>query len=460
MSDPAPGRRRANATPRAAKKPAKPAKPPAEDSDALPLFGSADAVGSAPPVPAEPAPPPEPVIPTVSVSEFTRRVKQAVEEAVPLAWVEGEISNFKPAPSGHVYFSLKDSGAVVSAVMWRSAASRLKFAPREGMAVMALGRASVYEPRGQFQLYVERLEPVGVGALELAFRQLCEKLRAEGLFDPARKRHPPLLPRRVALVTSPTGAAVRDMLRVFERRCPVVHVLIYPVKVQGEGAAAEIVAALDRINAQADRLGGLDAIIVGRGGGSVEDLWAFNEEAVARAIHRSAVPVVSAVGHEVDVTVADLVADLRAATPTAAVEMITPSLADLLARLDECRSRLAAALSGRAAAARRALEALARRRVFALPAAGLGLERRRQSLDELSDALDSAAETAVSARRDRLAALAGRLEALSPLRVLSRGYSLTQRAADGSVVRKPSDVSPGDRLRIRLAEGEISARAE
>jgi exodeoxyribonuclease VII large subunit len=413
----------------------------------LPMFGE----------PAPAAPPAAPARKVLSVSQLNRIVRDAVESAAGPVWVAGEVSNFRPYASGHAYFSLKDEHSLVSAVLWRSAAARLRFAPADGMSVLALGRPGVYEPRGQYQFVVERLEPRGVGALELAFRQMCDKLRAEGLFDPARKRRLPLLPRRIALVTSPSGAAVQDMLQVIRRRCPRMHVIVFPVRVQGEGAADEIARGVDAVNRLSRRFGGIDVMIVGRGGGSAEDLWAFNEECVARAIYRSAIPVVSAVGHETDVSVADLVADVRALTPTEAAERTVPVLAELEAGLDEARRRLIAALSARAASARAAVESLARRRAFAEPRTAL--RSAGQRLDEAGEALHAAVARRLSAGQDEVAAAAGRLEALSPLKVLARGYALVQKAADGSLVRRPADVSPGDRLRIRLADGEIPAEA-
>ncbi|HNT33227.1 MAG TPA: exodeoxyribonuclease VII large subunit, partial [Candidatus Aminicenantes bacterium] len=253
-----------------------------------------------------------------SVTEITQVIKAALETAVPQVWVVGEISNCRRHPSGHIYFTLKDAGAALSAAVWKSNAARLKFELRDGQQVVCRGRIDVYPPRGSYQLNVDQVEPKGKGALQLAFEQLKEKLRAEGLFDPARKKKIPLLPKTIGVVTSPTGAALIDILRTIDRRFAKVRIVIYPARVQGAGAAAEIVEGLEFLGGRP----GIDVIIVGRGGGSIEDLWAFNEEPVARAIAASPVPVISAVGHEVDFTIADFVADIRASTPTAAAEMV------------------------------------------------------------------------------------------------------------------------------------------
>jgi len=277
----------------------------------------------------------------LTVSQLTALVKCAIESALPATLhVVGEISNFKRHASGHLYFTLKDSSSEISCVLWRSDAARIKFEPKDGIEVIASGSVEVFERAGRYQLYVRRLDPRGVGALELAFRQLREKLEKQEFFDPSRKRVIPRMPATIAVVTSPTGAAIADVLRTLERRFPFVRVLVFPVRVQGEGAAAEIARAIRDANSQAASLGGIDVMIVGRGGGSLEDLWAFNEEAVARAIFKSGIPVISAVGHEVDITIADLVADVRAATPTAAAELAVPLLSDLLDDLATAAFRL------------------------------------------------------------------------------------------------------------------------
>lgn len=318
----------------------------------------------------------------MTVSQLTARIKQALELALPATvQVLGEISNYKRHGSGHVYLTLKDAGSEVACVMWKSDAAKLKFAPADGMQVIAAGVVEVFERAGRYQLYIRRLEPRGVGALELAFRQLCDKLAREGLFDPTRKRPLPRYPRRIAVVTSPTGAAVGDMLRTIARRYPCVEVLVFPVRVQGEGAAAEIAGAIRKANAHAAAWGGIDVLIVGRGGGSIEDLWAFNEEVVARAIAGSGIPVVSAVGHEADVTVADLVADVRAATPTAAGELVVPVLVEVEAEVARWAQRMRRAVVGWRSLLSTRLRGVEQRAAFGDP---LSLLRRRgQTVDEL-----------------------------------------------------------------------------
>ncbi|HEY6000461.1 MAG TPA: exodeoxyribonuclease VII large subunit, partial [bacterium] len=296
-----------------------------------------------------------------TVTELNRAAGELLEETFPRVWVEGEISNWKLYPSGHAYFSLKDDGGQVSAVLFRAGSKGLRFEPKDGLAVLALGRVGIYPQRGQFQLIVEELEPKGKGALQLAFEQLREKLQREGLFEAARKRPLPALPRTVGVVTSPTGAVIRDILTVLGRRFPNLRVLLNPVRVQGEGAAGEIAAAI----AEFDRRGDVDVLIVGRGGGSMEDLWAFNEEVVARAIAACGVPVISAVGHETDFTIADFVADLRAPTPSAAAELVVESKEALEERLGMLARRLRAGVGERLRGARHRLDALAVRRMVA-----------------------------------------------------------------------------------------------
>ncbi|UCC29129.1 MAG: exodeoxyribonuclease VII large subunit [Phycisphaerales bacterium] len=335
----------------------------------------------------------------LTVSQVTALVKQAIETALPpTVHVVGEISNFKRHSSGHLYFTLKDRFSELGCVMWSSSAAGLKFAPTDGLEVVATGAVEVFERAGRYQLYVRKLEPRGVGALELAFQQLCEKLSKEGLFDERHKRPLPAYPSRIALLTSPTGAAIADMLLTIERRYPCVHVLIYAVRVQGPGAADEIAAAIRSINDNDASLGGIDLAIVGRGGGSLEDLWAFNEETLARAIFASRIPVISAVGHEVDVTIADLVADVRAATPTAAAELAVPVLEEVLADLSTQESRLSRAMSGRAELLTTRVSAVLQRAPFREP---VDLVRRREQIvDELSSRMHrSVVRRAHGARR-------------------------------------------------------------
>ena len=320
----------------------------------------------------------------ITVSQVTAMVKQAIETALPpTLHVVGEISNFKRHSSGHLYLTLKDRWSELSCVMWRSQAAGLKFSPEDGMEVIATGGIEVFERAGRYQLYIRKLEPRGIGALELAFRQLCEKLGSEGLFDERRKKPLPPHPSRIAVVTSPTGAAIADILRTIDRRYPCVQVLVYPVRVQGEGAAAEIADAIRRLNANAEHLGGVDILIVGRGGGSLEDLWAFNEEVVARAIHASRIPVISAVGHEVDVSIADLVADIRAATPTAAAEIAVPVLDEVLGDVAAGEARLTRAIRTQADLLAVRLRGLLQRGLFREPLALI--HRREQVVDELTN---------------------------------------------------------------------------
>jgi exodeoxyribonuclease VII large subunit len=401
----------------------------------------------------QPDGPAAPEVEILSVSQLTARIKDLLEAEFPAVWVAGEISNFKRHTSGHLYLTLKDENAALSGVMWRGRAARLRFEIDNGLEVVAFGRIGVYEPRGQYQLYIERIEPKGMGALELALRQLRQRLAAEGLFEAAHKKPLPAWPRRVALVTSPTGAAVRDMLQVFARRFPKLHILICPVHVQGEAAAGEIAAAIADLNAQSDRLGGIDVIITGRGGGSLEDLWPFNEEAVVRAIFASRIPVVSGVGHEIDVTLADLVADRRALTPTEAAELVSPDLAAVCEQLDLLRGRLTAALRQVAVAARQRLEAVAAGRVFRRPAERV--QRSAQMIDELSDRIERICRHRFEMARSRLEKLAAQLEALGPTKVLARGYSITTDAESGRVLRDAGMVQRGRTVRTQLARGEI-----
>jgi exodeoxyribonuclease VII large subunit len=390
----------------------------------------------------------------LSVSEVTQAIKGVLEEGFPSVWVAGEISNLARPQSGHLYLTLKDSGAQLRAAIWRGIALRLRFDPRDGLEVIVRGRLSVYPPRGDYQLVIEELQPKGLGALELALRQLKEKLFRLGYFAPERKKRLPRYPRRVALVTSPSGAAVRDMLEILGRRWPVAEVWVCPVRVQGDGASEEIAAAFRLLN----RLGRVDVIIVGRGGGSTEDLWAFNEEGVAQAIYHSRIPVVSAVGHEIDLTVADLVADCRALTPSEAAEKVTPNQPEMLEGLRGLHGQLRTLLVQRLELARSRLRDLAQRRAFRLPLERIHDGDRR--LDDWTDRFRRALRQQVERKRDHLAAQAARLEAVSPLNVLARGYSLTRSEKDQTVVRNADQVHPGDRLVTYLQHGRLVSRVE
>ncbi len=392
---------------------------------------------------------------TLTVRELTRHIKDLLENDRLLAnlWVKGEISNFRPAGSGHIYFTLKDSSSCIRAVMFRSRALRLPFRPENGMAVRVRGYVSVYERDGSYQLYAEEMEPDGVGALYVAFEQLKEKLQREGLFDPARKKRIPRLPGCIGIVTSPTGAAVRDMLGIIRRRWPGAGIILAPVTVQGAAAPGELCRAIRMLNA----LGRVDVIIVGRGGGSLEELWAFNTEELARGIAASSVPIISAVGHETDFTISDMVADLRAPTPSAAAELVVPVKADVARALEALRLRLNRAVGERVGECRRRLDGCLTSPVFRRPVekiCGPGL----MSVDILSRSLSRSMREIMSASRGRLAELAGRLNALSPLATMSRGYSVCLSEETGRVVRDAAVFHPGDGVRVVLYEGSIRCR--
>ncbi len=391
----------------------------------------------------------------LSVSELTGEIKGTLEGRFGSVWVSGEISNLSRPQSGHCYLTLKDDAAQIRAVLWRTAARRTRVDLHDGLEVICQGYLDVYPPRGSYQLVIQQIEPKGLGALERALRLLRERLAAEGLFEPARKRPLPRFPRRIAFVTSPTGAAVRDFLEVLRRRWRDVHVLVVPVRVQGEGAAAEIAAGIELVNRLAEAV---DVLVVGRGGGSLEDLWAFNEEIVVRAIHASSVPVVSAVGHEIDVTLSDLVADVRALTPSEAAERVVPATEELRDVLDRHAQRLANALRTRFASARARVDGLAACRVFRRPLERVQLLGRR--LDELQGRASRALDRRMEAAHAALHTKASQLESLSPLSVLARGYSLTSRLPSGEMVRSVDQVSAGDPLRTLLADGAVVSRVE
>ncbi len=388
-----------------------------------------------------------------SVSELTAEIRGLLEEGFASVWVCGEVSNLARPASGHVYLVLKDGQAQLPAVIWRGIALRLRFDPRDGLEVIVRGRLTVYPPQGKYQLVIEELHPKGIGARELALRQLLERLFGLGYFDAKRKRPLPRFPRRVALVTSPSGAAVRDMLEILGRRWRAAEVWVCPVRVQGDGAAEEIAGAIRRVN----RLGGVDVLVVGRGGGSTEDLWAFNEEIVAQAIYESRIPVVSAVGHEIDVTVADRVADRRALTPSEAASLVVPSRDELAEWLRDQEQRLRTRMLTRLREARRRWQELAERPVFRRPLEGV--RERERWLDELGGRLERAVRLKVAAARQAVETAAARLETLSPLNVLARGYSLT-RTETGEVVHRPEQVRTGDRLVTTVEHGRIVSRVE
>jgi exodeoxyribonuclease VII large subunit len=405
------------------------------------------------------APFPPPGVKVLTIGELTRSIKGLLEEGYSSVWVEGEVSNLAKPNSGHQYLTLKDDEAPLAAVLYRGIALRLKFDLRDGMKVIARGRLTLFMPKGEYQFLIEEIQPKGVGPLELALRQLREKLQLRGFFDPRRKKKLPRIPRRVALVTSPTGSAVRDMLQVLSRRWPAAEVWVCPVRVQGEGAAQEIAATVARLNRlKACAKAAIDVLILGRGGGSLEELWAFNEECLAEAIFASRIPVVTGIGHEDDLTIADLVADLRALTPSEAAERVVPDRAEVLAWLDRLESSFGDRLRRCLDLARTRLEQLAGRPCLRRPLDRVHDARRR--LDEWGERLRRAVRQRFTQARQRLEAGAGRLEGLSPLKVLGRGYSLTRRESDAAVVRRADQVRPGERIVTLLEQGTVVSRVE
>lgn len=433
----------------------------------------------------------------LSVSDVTRLIRTSLEDQFQDVWIEGEISNLRAPSSGHLYFTLKDSQSQLRGVLFRSGALRLRFALQEGLAVIARGRISVYEPRGEYQLIVDSLEPKGVGAFQLAFEQLKERLSQEGLFDEARKRQLPAFPGTVGVVTSLTGAAIRDIVAVLRRRCPIVNILIAPVPVQGDGAGASIADAIDALSAMPQ----VEVLIVGRGGGASEDLWTFNEEAVVRAIARSRVPVVSAVGHEIDVTLSDFAADHRAPTPSAAAEAVVPVLDEILERLGELARRLRRIVDTMLQMQRHRFE----RSLNVLGETRFRIQTEAQRLDELRDGLtrilteqltalhrelverrhillalgpqsriqrslvlipqlwkrlEQEARRGLITRRQSVAMQMASLDALSPLAILQRGFSIVQTVSNRRVVRRASDVGIGESVQIRLAEGQLVCQVD
>jgi exodeoxyribonuclease VII large subunit len=396
-----------------------------------------------------------------SVSELTRNIRVVLEDTFPEVWIEGEVSNFTRHSSGHMYFTLKDEASQLACVVFRSVNQKIKFALSDGMQLICFGRISVYDRRGAYQLYVEQVEPKGVGALQLAFEQLKEKLAKEGLFDEERKRPIPYLPTRIGVVTSPTGAAIRDILEVTRRRFSNIEIVINPVKVQGKGAAGEIAHAIKEFNKLATSLfapRGIDVLIIGRGGGSLEDLWAFNEEVVARAICASRIPVISAVGHEIDYTIADLVADLRAPTPSAAAELVTPRKEELEERIVVMAEQLRSLLLNKIGLWREKLTALQESYVLREP---LNLFRQaKQRLDEFERSLRRHTCVLLDAKKQALGFFIGKLEALSPLAVLERGYSITMNLPKGSIVKDAQALRKGDTIKSRLARGALISTIE
>ena len=390
-----------------------------------------------------------------TVSEVNQFIKDLLDNVPPLQEVllRGEISNYKLYPSGHHYFTLKDSQCSLKCVMFRGSAARLRFRPENGIQVIASGRISVYPRDGAYQLYCTGLTPEGAGDLSVAFEQLKEKLRKEGLFDETHKKPLPRYPQRIAIVTSPAGAAVHDMIRILRRRYPIAKVLLLPVRVQGTEAPAEIAGAIRYANARSLA----DVLITGRGGGSLEDLWAFNDERVARAIYDSDIPVISAVGHEPDVAISDFVADRRASTPSNAAEIAVPDMAELLRYLRGADNAMAQSVLHRLEREERRLKMLSEKRALTDPMAFV--QDRRLQLDYLQDKMTAAARTHWDREARRFAGAVAKLDALSPLKVLGRGYAVA-RTEDGGILRSSDQVQPGDRIRLRLAQGSLGCRVE
>jgi exodeoxyribonuclease VII large subunit len=434
---------------------------------------------------------------TLTVSELNATIRDLLESQLTNVWVEGEISNGRVWNTGHMYFTLKDGSSQVKAVMFRSALRYLKFKPEDGLKVVARAKVSVYEPKGEYQIICEHLEPKGLGSLQQAFEQLKKKLQAEGLFDQSRKRPLPALPRRIGIVTSIDGAALRDIVRVLRRRYPNAHLVLAPTRVQGEGAGREVAHAIRKIT----RIRGVDVVIVARGGGSLEDLWAFNEEVLARVIADAPVPIISGVGHETDVTIADFVADLRAPTPSAAAELVVKAKDEFFAHIGRISERLDAAIHHRLRRMETRLHALEARPGFAGYRARIAVRGRhvselagalrrhmdqslarrarrhdllRRSLDQFDPRhrlaavrtrlvtrdgqLQAAARRRLASAQGRLGALAARIEGLSPLAVLGRGYSVTWDAARTRIIRDAASLGPGDDVSVTLERGTFDAR--
>jgi len=389
-----------------------------------------------------------------SVAELTREIKVLLETTIPVVWVEGEISNLKFHSSGHLYFSLKDRDSQISAVMWRSRNAGLFFTPEDGMKVLAMGRVTVYEKRGYYQFDVIKMKPAGIGELQLAFEQLKNRLRQEGLFDEELKQPIPLYPEKIGIVTSPTGAAIQDLLNILNRRFPGVEIILKPVRVQGEGAAREIASAIDEFN----EYGNVDLLIVGRGGGSLEDLWAFNEEIVARAIFQSRIPVISAVGHEVDFSISDFVADLRAPTPSAAAELAVPDREELLSRIVQYRKAIVETSLNSIQYQRDRLNRLVESYAF-LKTPDL-VRQYQQRLDELNHTMQRSLLHWLELLSRRLTNLSQRLNALAPESILKRGYSICFRDRDKKIVSEARLLKPNDGITVQFYKGNISGKVE
>lgn len=434
-----------------------------------------------------------------TISELTSRIKLILEVELSDIWVEGEISNLRVPSSGHTYFTLKDETSQIKGLLFKSQKRALKFKLEDGLRVIARGRITVYEPRGEYQIIIDYMEPKGIGALQLAFQQLKDKLAQEGLFDPQHKKTLPLLPQKIGIVTSPTGAAIRDILRVIQRRFANVHLILYPTRVQGDGASQEIAEGIRVLNQLPD----IDVLIVGRGGGSVEDLWAFNEEEVARAIFASRIPVISAVGHEIDFTIADLVADLRAPTPSAAAELVVKNKEEILIQLQTFHSRLRNRMGYYLDFLKDRLQRLCQRKGFSMPQENIQYYQQRVDelqargvktfsiqlknkseylahlcqrhysrspkekiiygkdyLKSLFKGLTNQTVYRLTVTRKKLEGTAGQLNSLSPLAILGRGYSICRSMASGRIVKDAQKVEKGHKVSVKLYQGELFCRVE
>ncbi len=387
---------------------------------------------------------------TLSVSQLTGHIQHTLEDGFSSVWVKGEISNLTRHSSGHWYFSLKDNGAQLGAVMFKRQNESVRFIPAHGMEITVHGRISVYAPQGRYQLIIDQMLPAGQGDLHLAFENLKQKLQSEGLFDPALKKDLQKYPERIGIVTSPTGAAIRDIINVFARRYPLAELLLLPVRVQGEGSAKEIADAIDVFNERRD----CQVLLIGRGGGSLEDLWAFNEEIVAYAIARSKIPVVSAVGHETDTTISDFVADRRAATPSAGAELIVPDHEELFARLTKMGQSLSRNLLHRIDRHEQRLSAISNS--YALKRPGLLIEKYIQKLDQCQDRAIRVSREKLGISESRLESLRLQLNALNPLSILERGYAVLSDSS-GKVLRSVDQTKPGNQVLVRISDGELAA---
>jgi exodeoxyribonuclease VII large subunit len=395
-----------------------------------------------------------------TVQEVTRYIRLRLDEDTVLSdiYVKGELSNLSQPTSGHLYFTLKDESSELRCVMFREKNQGLKFTPEDGMSVILRGHISVYERRGSYQLYVEEMQAEGIGALYLAFEQLKKKLKGEGLFDNKYKKPIPSFPRQIGIITSPTGAAIRDMLNITKRRFPHVHILLAPVAVQGEEAPGQIVNAIRLMNRVSAELMKIDVLVVGRGGGSIEELWAFNEEAVAREIFASKIPVISAVGHETDFTIADFVADRRAATPSEAAELVVPDKREIERNLSSLELRMQQNIYNTIEYHRKRLESIEKNILFRKPTERIN--QYRQTVDEIKRAIFAASTHLLTLHRKSLQALTGKLDALSPLAILDRGYSICSRLPEGKIVRSVEDISVGDALKILFTDGEATSEVK